>query len=104
MESISDYCTHRLLITGPKQELKRFERKADSTDIPGATDSSFLDRSPGRVVWEFVTETPALKSLRVMSRHWPMLSFYLHYDCEDCRHIGLVRAKNGRLQQHRFKY
>jgi len=104
MEPINDYCTHRLLIAGPNKELKRFERKANWSDIPGATDCSHLDRSPGRVVWAFVNEAPALESIRILSRRWPMLLFFLHYDCEDCQHIGLVRAKNGRLHQHRFKY
>lgn len=101
---MNDYCTHRLLIAGPKHELKQFEQKADWTEIPGATDTALLDRSAGRVVWQFVTEAPALKLLRVISRRWPALVFFLHYDCEDARIIGLVRAKNGRLTQHRFKY
>lgn len=104
METMNDYCTHRLLIAGSKPELKQFERKADWTDIPGATDTALLDRSPGRVVWEFVTKSPALPAVRTLSRRWPQLTFFLHYDCEDCRLTGLVRAKNGRLLQHRFKY
>jgi|GEM_PF-2012440 len=104
METVKDYCTHRLLIAGPPRELKQFERKADWTDIPGATDTALLDRSAGRVVWVFVTEAPALSPVRIMSRRWPRLSFFLHYDCEDAQIIGLVRAKNGRLTQHRFRY
>ena len=39
-----------------------------------------------------------------MSRRWPRLTFFLHYDCEDARIIGLVRAKNGQVRQHRFKH
>lgn len=104
METLKDYCTHRLLIAGPKHGLKQFERKADWTDIPGASDIALLDRSAGRVVWVFVTEAPALSPVRLMSRRWPALVFFLHYDCEDARIIGLVRAKNGQLRQHRFKY
>jgi len=101
---MKDYCTHRLLIAGPKQELKKFERKADFADIPGATDTSYRDRSPGRIVWVFVTEAPPLSPVREMSRRWPRLTFFLHFDCEDARIIALVRAKNGRLRHHRFKY
>jgi hypothetical protein len=104
MEAVKDYCTHRLLIAGPPRELKQFEQKADWTDMPGATDTVLLDRSPGRVVWQFVTEAPALKFLRVISRRWTRLTFFLHFDCEDARIIALVRAKNGRLTQHRFHY
>jgi len=104
METVNDYCTHRLLIAGPKHELKQFEQKADWADIPEATDTSLLDRSPGRIVWGFVTEVPALKPIRIMSRRWPRLTFFLHYDCEDARIIGLVRVRNGRLRHHRFKY
>jgi hypothetical protein len=104
METVKDYCTHRLLIAGPKHELKQFERKADWSDIPGASDIALLDRSARRVVWVFVTEVPALSPVRLMSRRWPALLFLLNYDCEDCHLVGLVRAKNGRLTQHRFKY
>lgn len=104
MEPVNDYCSHRLLIAGPKQELKRFERATNWSDIPGATDTSHLDRSRGRVVWTFVTVAPALEPIYELSQRWPFLTFILHYDCEDCRHIGLVRAKNGRLHKHRFKY
>lgn len=104
MESVKDYCTHRLLIAGTERELKQFERKADWSSIPGATDWSYPDRSPGRVVWSFVTEAPALSSVRSLSRRWSQLTFILHYDCEDCRTAALVRAKNGRLTQCRFRY
>jgi hypothetical protein len=104
METVKDYCTHRLLIAGPKHELTKFERDADFTDIPGAKDTALLDRSVGRVVWQLVTATPALSPVRIMSRRWPRLTFFLHFDCEDARIIALVRAKNGRLCHHRFKY
>jgi hypothetical protein len=104
METVKDYCTHRLLIAGPKAQLRRFERKVDWTDIPGATDKSFLDRSPGRLVWEFVAASPALRLLRNLSRRWPKLTFFLHYDCEDGRKIGLVRAKNRSVCHHWFQY
>ena len=104
MEPLNDYCQHRLLIVGPARELKQFHRKADWKEIPGATDTSLAEHSGMRIVWEFVTKAPALNSLRIMSRRWPCLTFFLTCDCEDCRHIGLVRAKNGRLHQHRFKY
>lgn len=104
METVNDYYQHRLLIAGPKHELKLFERKADWTDIPGATDFAMQQHEPTRIVWLFVTKSPALSSLRVLSGRWPHLTFFLHYDCEDSRIIGLVRVKNGRLRQHRFKY
>jgi hypothetical protein len=101
---MSDYCTHRLLVVGPASDLKTFDRDAEWREIPGATDIVLQEQSPTRRVWQFVTEAPALKSMRVISRRWPALVFFLHYDCEDARIIGLVRAKNGRLTQHRFKY
>ena len=101
---MSDYCTHRLLVVGPASDLKAFDRDADRTEIPGATDIVLQEHSSTRRVWQFVTEAPALKSLRVISRRWPRLLFFLHFDCEDARVIGLVRAKNGRLRHHRFKY
>jgi hypothetical protein len=101
---MNDYCQHRLLVVGPASDLKALDRDADWTGIPGATDIVLQQHSPTRRVWQFVTEAPALKSLRVISRRWPGLLFLLNYDCEDCRLVGLVRAKNGRLRHHRFKY
>lgn len=101
---MSDYCQHRLLVVGSVSDLKAFDRDADWTEIQGATDIVLQEHSPSRRVWQFVTEAPALKSIRVISRHWSHLLFILHYDCEDARIIGLVRAKNGRLRHHRFKY
>jgi len=98
------YCQHRLLVVGPVSDLKAFDRDADGTEIPGATDIALLEHTPTRRVWQFVTEAPALRSLRVISRRWSRLLFLLNYDCEDCRLVGLVRAKNGKLVQRRFKY
>lgn len=68
MQTVKDYCTHRLLIAGPKHELKKFERKAEITEIPVATDCSSVDCSPGRRIWQFVTESPALPAVQEMSR------------------------------------
>ena len=101
---MSDYCPHRLLVVGPASDLKAFDRDADWTEIPGATDLVLQEHSPTRRVWQFVTEAPALKSLRVISRRWPRLKFFLNYDCEDHCLLGQVRAKNGKLRHHRFKY
>ena len=101
---MNDYCQHRLLVVGPASDLKAFDRDTDWTETLGATDIVLQEHSSTRRVWQFVTEAPALKSLRVISRRWPRLTFILHYDCEDARIIGLVRAKNGRLRQHRFTY
>ena len=101
---MKDYCQNRLLVVGPASDLKTLDRDANWTEIPGATDIALLEHSPTRLAWQFVTESPALKSLCVMSRRWRALVFFLHYDCEDARIIGLVRAKNGRLRHHRFKY
>ena len=101
---MNDYCQHRLLVVGSASDLKAFDRDADWTEIPGATDIALLEHTPTRLAWQFVTEAPALKSLRVISRRWPSLKLFLNYDCEDCRLVGLVRAKNGRLRHHRFKY
>lgn len=101
METLNDYCQHRLLVVGPKPELTKFERNAD---ITGVTDFALEQCESTRIVWSFVTKSPALQSVRVLSRCWPQLTFFLHYDCEDCRLVGLVWAKNGRLRQHRFKY
>jgi hypothetical protein len=103
METVNDYCQNRLLIAGSKHELKQFERTADWTDIPGATDFAMQQHEPTRIVWLFVTNSPALSALRVLSGRWPRLTFFLHYDCEDSRIIGLIRAKDGRLRHHRFE-
>jgi hypothetical protein len=104
METMKDYCQNRLLIVGPARGLKQFDRDADRTEIPGATDLALLEHTPTRRSWQFVTEAPALKSLRDLSRRWPKLTFFLHYDCEERRLIGLVQAKHGRLRQHRYTY
>ena len=101
---MNEYCQHRLLVVGPASDLKAFDRDADWTETLGATDIVLQEHSRSRRVWQFVTEAPALKSLRVISRRWPALLFLLNYDCEDCRLVGLVRAKNGRLVQRRFEY
>ena len=102
---MNDYCTHRLLIVGPTRDLKALDRVVDWKELADAKDIALVDRSPGRRLWQFVAPAPALQSLRVMSRQCPALTFFLHYDCEDARIIGLVRAKNGRLRQHcRFTY
>lgn len=101
---MNDYCQHRLLVVGPASDLKALDRDADWTGIPGATDIVLQEHSPTRRVWQFVTEAPALKSLRVISRRWAHLTFFLHFDSEDARIIGLVRAKNGRLSHHRFRH
>jgi hypothetical protein len=101
---MNDYCQHRLLIVGSARELKQFHRNADWKDIAGATDTALAENSSTRIVWQFVAVAPALKSLRIMSRRWPCLTFLLTYDCEDCHLIGMVRAKNGRLRQHRFHH
>ena len=103
MATVNDYCQQRLLIAGPKAELRKFDRHADGTEIPGATDFAMLEHSATRRVWQFVTKAPALKFLRGVSRRWPTLVFLLHYDCEDQGLVGMVRAKHGRLRQHRFK-
>jgi hypothetical protein len=101
---MNDYCQNRLLVVGPVSDLKAFDWDAERTAIPGATDIALLEHTPTRLIWQFVTEAPALQSLRVISRQWPRLTFFLHYDCEDARIIGLIRAKNGRLTHHRFTY
>ncbi|MCU0772439.1 MAG: hypothetical protein MUE94_11830 [Verrucomicrobia bacterium] len=101
---MSDYCQRRLLVVGPASDLKAFDRDADWTETLGATDIALQEHSPTRRVWQFVTESPALKSLRVISRRWPCLTFFLNYDCEDNCLVGLVRAKNGNLRHHRLKY
>lgn len=98
---MSDYCQHRLLIIGPAGRLKALDRSAA---MPEETGFELLERTPTRRVWQFVTEAPALKVLRALSQRWPKLTFFLHYDCEDCRLVGLVHAKNGRLRRHRFNY
>jgi hypothetical protein len=101
---MNDYCQHRLLVVGPACDLKAFDRDADWTETLEATDIVLQEHSPTRRVWQFVAEAPALKSLRVISRRWPRLTFFLHYDCEDHCLMGLVRAMNGRLRHYRFKY
>ncbi len=101
---MNDYCQHRMLIVGAKRELKKFDHGADGTDIPEATDFAVQQHEPTRIVWQFVTKSPPLSAVRLISRRWPQLTFIVHYDCEDARIIGLVRAKNGRLRLHRFKY
>lgn len=101
---MNDYCQHRLLVVGPASDLKAFDRDADWTEITGATDIVLQEHSPNRRVWQFVTGAPALKPLRVISRRWTALTFFLDYDCEDHRLVGLVRAKNGRLRHHRFRH
>lgn len=98
---MNDYCQNRLLIVGAVSELMTLDRRAA---MPEATDFALLEYTSTRRVWQFVTKVPALKSLRVLSRRWPRLTFLLHYDCEDRRLVGLVRARNGRLRRHRFKY
>lgn len=102
-ETRSDCCQHRLLVVGPAGDLEAFDRDADWTDIPGATDITLQERSPTGRVWQFVSEAPALKSRRVISRRWPRLLVRLPCDCEDCHLVGLVRAKNGGLSHHRFQ-
>ena len=104
IEILKDYCTHRLLIARKPEDLKPFERKMDVEDLPGATDCSGVDCSPGRRIWQFVTESPAVPAVMDLSLRWPRLVFLLHYDCEDSRIIALIRIKNGRVIQHRFRY
>lgn len=104
METVNDYCQNRLLVVGPERELKKFANGADLTDIPGVTDFALQQHEPTRIVWQFVTKSPALSAVRLISRRWPRLTFFIYYDCEDARIIGLIRAKNGRLRQHRFRY
>lgn len=105
MEAMRDYVTHRLLIVGSTRDLKALDRVVDWKELADAKDIALVDRSAGRRLWQFVTPAPAMQSLRVISREWPRLTFFLHYDCEDARIVALVRAKNGRLRQHcRFKY
>ena len=104
MEPLNDYCQHRLLIVGGVRSLKAFARHANWPELPEATDLALLEQSPTRRSWQFVTQAPALKSLRALSRRWPGLTFFLHYDCEDGRLVGLAQAKHGRLRQHRYQY
>ena len=94
------YCQQRLLVVGPTADLKPF----DWPDIPGATDVELLEQSPTRRSWQFVTEAPGLQFLRVLSRQWPRLTFFLDYDCEDQRLKGLIRARSGRVRHCRFNY
>ena len=102
---MNDYCTHRLLIVGPTRDLKAMDRVVDWKKLADATDIALVDLSAGRRLWQFVTPVPALQSVRDLSRQWATLTFFLHYDCEDARIVGLVRVKNGRLRQHcRFTY
>jgi hypothetical protein len=101
---MNDYCQHRLLVVGPDSDLKAFDRDVDWTEMTRATDIVLQKHSPTRRVWQFVTEAPESKSLRVISRRCPRLTFFLNSDCDDCRLVGLVRAKKGRLRHHRFKY
>jgi hypothetical protein len=101
---MKDYCQNRLLIIGPVGDLKMFDRDADWMDNLEATDLALLEQSPTRQSWQFVTEVPALKTIRIVSRRWPQLTCFLHYDCEQSRLVGLVQAKRGRLHQYRYKY
>jgi hypothetical protein len=101
METMNEYWQNRLLIVGAAGKLKAFDR---TETTPEATDFALLEHAPTRRVWQFVTEASALKSLCSLSRLWPDLTFFLHYDCEDCHLLGLVRAKNGRIRQFRCKY
>jgi hypothetical protein len=98
---MNDYCLHRLLIVGAVSKLKAFDRSAM---MPKATDFELLERTSTRRVWQFVTEAPALKFLRVLSRRWPDLTFVLYFDCEDGRFVGLARATKGRLRRNCFQY
>lgn len=102
---MNDYCTHRLLIVGPNRDPKALDGVVNWKKLADAKDIALVDRSPGRRLWQFVAPAPALQSLRILSRQWPRLTFFLHFDCEDARIVALVRVKNGRLRQHcRFKY
>jgi hypothetical protein len=101
---MNDYCQHRLLVVGPASDLKAFDRNADWTEIPGATDLVLQKHSPSRRVRRDFNAGASVTNCRVISRRWPTLVFLLHYECEDCRLLGLVRAKNGKLRHHRFKY
>jgi hypothetical protein len=102
--TMKDRCAHRLLVVGPGPGLEQFDRDLTPMDIPGATDIELLEHSPTRRAWQFVADGPASNALRSMSRRWPSLTFFAHFDCEDQRLIGLIRARNGRLHQRRFKY
>jgi hypothetical protein len=83
------------------RDLKAFDRQGE---LPPATDIALLEHSATRRAWQFAAESPPLKFLRVVSRRWPKLTFFLYHDCEDGRVIGLVQAKRGRLHQQRYRY
>jgi hypothetical protein len=97
-------CVNRLIIVGLAREVTAFDDKAAWMSAAGARHPELLEHSPGRHAWQFETDTPPLKFLRIASRCCPHLVFLLDYDREAQRLKGLVRAKNGRLRHYRVRY
>ena len=97
-------CVNQLIIVGPPRDVKSFDRGARWMSAAGARHAELLEHSPGRHAWQFETDTPPLKFLRVISRQCPSLVFVLDYDREASRLKGLIRARNGRLHHCRMRY
>jgi hypothetical protein len=98
-----NWCHNRLTVIGPKERVKRL-RDSDWAEALSARLFELLENSPTHFASQFDTEAPAVEPVKRLSRHWPGLTFILHYQVEASRIMGLLKVKGGRLTHRRVHY
>ena len=96
--------TNRMTVVGPASEVKQFDRNVEWTADLGARHVELLENSADRHSWQFETDEPPLKFLRVLSRRWRAMTFLLDYEWEESRIKGLAKAKAGGLKNYSVTY
>jgi hypothetical protein len=94
---------NQLTVLGPAAPLKQFLK----TEFQKRLQARFFDwieDSKGRFICQFDTDTLAASRLQRVSREEPKLTFLLHYEDEEARHIGAAKSKSGKLEHHQIAY
>jgi hypothetical protein len=94
---------NRLIVIGPKRDVKRFQECAWEMRFRGKFIEP-LEFSPGRFACQFQTDSAALNPLRGVSGCWPQLVFLLDFEHEANRIKGLAKAIAGELEHWQISY
>jgi hypothetical protein len=96
-------CSNRLTVVGSKHLVTKFQ-KGRWTSHFKARFIEPLEWSAGRFVCQFETDAVPLTALKSTSRRSSKIVLMLDYENEEKRTKGLVKAKNGKIEQFEFSF